>query len=52
MSKNDFCQSCGYPLKNDTQGGGTEEMEFIKKQSITEYDKISLPKNLSPESSQ
>lgn len=24
MSKNDFCQSCGFPLKKDSKGGGSE----------------------------
>ncbi len=25
MENNKFCQSCGFPLKKDTQGGGTEQ---------------------------
>jgi hypothetical protein len=24
MAENKFCQSCGMPMKNDAQGGGTE----------------------------
>lgn len=24
MTQNKFCQSCGYPMKKDRQGGGTE----------------------------
>ena len=24
MNKNDFCQSCGFPLKKDKNGGGSE----------------------------
>jgi len=31
MKKYKFCQSCGYPLKKDKQGGGTEKDGSISK---------------------
>ena len=34
-----FCQSCGYPLKKDTQGGGSEkDGEISKKYCSMCYD--------------
>jgi len=31
MSEYKFCQSCGYPMKKDPQGGGTEKDGSINK---------------------
>jgi len=31
MKEYKFCQSCGYPMKKDPQGGGTEEDGSINK---------------------
>jgi len=31
MKDNKFCQSCGYPIKNDQQGGGSEKDGSINK---------------------
>lgn len=31
MKKNNFCQSCGYPMKKDKKGGGTNADGTISK---------------------
>ncbi len=31
MKENKFCQSCGYPLKSDPKGGGSEKDGTVSK---------------------